>query len=66
MAAVNAMNDWAVLGLSIGADVDEIKAAHRRLSRLHHPDKGGNKDSFQAMQAAYERLINNSIREVVP
>lgn len=32
---------YAVLGLKAGASVDEIKAAHRRLMKDFHPDKGG-------------------------
>ena len=31
----------ALLGLAPGADIGEIRAAHRRLIALAHPDKGG-------------------------
>jgi hypothetical protein len=32
---------WQVLGLEPGADVEAIRAAHRRLMRAAHPDSGG-------------------------
>ena len=31
----------AILGLKAGATADEIRAAHRRLLKDYHPDKGG-------------------------
>lgn len=30
------------------------KEAHRRLSKLHHPDRGGNPETFKEVQAAWE------------
>ena len=32
---------YAVLGLSEGARADDVRAAHRRLMKDYHPDKGG-------------------------
>jgi curved DNA-binding protein CbpA len=49
-----------VLDLETDADEAAIKAAHRRLVKLHHPDRNaGDPESaakFQAVQAAYEVL----------
>jgi DnaJ family protein A protein 2 len=38
------------------ATVAEIKKAYRNLSRVHHPDKGGDEHKFKEINAAYEIL----------
>ena len=40
-AAMSRAEALSVLGLSEGATPDEIRAAHRRLIKQSHPDKGG-------------------------
>lgn len=47
---------YATLGVSKTATADEIKKAFRRLASQHHPDKGGDTQKFQAIQAAYATL----------
>jgi len=47
---------YATLGVSRTATADEIKRAFRRLASQHHPDKGGDTQKFQAIQAAYAVL----------
>ena len=45
------------LELDSDAGEAEIKSAHRRLAKLHHPDReGGDAAKFQAVQAAYDIL----------
>ncbi|KAF4667857.1 hypothetical protein FOL47_003363 [Perkinsus chesapeaki] len=52
---------YRVLGLKPGADLDEIKAAYKRLARIWHPDKyTGRRDPclvFQHLNEAYSNLI---------
>ena len=36
------------------ADEKDIKKAYRRLSRIHHPDKGGEEHKFKEINAACE------------
>ncbi|MFM7733834.1 MAG: J domain-containing protein [Cyanobium sp.] len=47
-----------ILGLGPGASLREVKAAHRRLVKRHHPDLGGDVESFRRIDAAYRLLIS--------
>jgi curved DNA-binding protein len=57
------MNHYEVLGVSDKATTDEIKRAYRKLASQHHPDKGGDKNKFQEIQAAYDTLSDDSRRQ---
>jgi DnaJ-domain-containing protein 1 len=46
-----------VLGVSPRADVDAIRAAHRRLLAEAHPDRGGSADVARRINAARDLLI---------
>jgi hypothetical protein len=46
-----------VLGLEPGADEAEIRAAHKRLLRLVHPDRGGSAYLAQRVYAARDTLL---------
>jgi hypothetical protein len=35
----------------------KIKNAYRRLAKVHHPDVGGDADSFRKLQEAYEEMM---------
>jgi len=50
------MTHYDTLGVSESASLDEIKTAYRRLANQHHPDKGGDTNKFQQIQAAYEAI----------
>ncbi|MBC7325228.1 MAG: J domain-containing protein [Moorella sp. (in: Bacteria)] len=47
-----------MLGLAPGATLAEIKAAYRRLVKLHHPDAGGDPEVFMKIHAAYQNLTS--------
>jgi len=47
---------YDVLKISKTATDNEIKQAYRNLAKLHHPDKGGDKEMFQKIQEAYDIL----------
>jgi curved DNA-binding protein CbpA len=51
------------LGVPRNASTEVIKRAYRRLSSLHHPDKGGTVEQFQLINEAYEILTNDARRE---
>ena len=43
-----------VLGVNRDADERGLVAAYRRVAKKAHPDKGGNTQAFQKLQAAKE------------
>jgi hypothetical protein len=45
-----------VLGLGRDASREAVKLAHRRLVKRHHPDMGGDAESFRRINAAYQLL----------
>jgi hypothetical protein len=47
----------SLLELAWGASPAAVKAAHRRLVKLHHPDMGGDAEAFRRINAAYQLLI---------
>lgn len=57
------MTYYETLGVSASATLAEIKRAYRKLASKLHPDKGGNKEKFQAVQQAYETLSVAERRE---
>jgi len=55
-------NHYQTLGVEKNASPEEIKRAYRRLAGQHHPDKGGNTQQFQEIQAAYDVLSDANRR----
>ncbi|KAJ9542367.1 hypothetical protein OSB04_028873 [Centaurea solstitialis] len=52
---------YEVLGIRIGADAKEVKAAYRRLARVLHPDVGScdsSADEFMKVHSAYATLTD--------
>lgn len=47
---------YSALGVSKTANAEEIKKAYRKMASQHHPDRGGSKEKFQEIQAAYDTL----------
>jgi DnaJ-class molecular chaperone len=58
------MSLYDTLGISKGADADEVKKAYRKLAMKHHPDKGGDAEAFKRIQKAYEILSDDQRRAV--
>ena len=59
-------NYRTILGLPDSASADEIKATYRRLAMKHHPDRGGDNATFQAISEAYRELENSGFAAFVP
>lgn len=55
-------NHYDILGIPKTASEDDVRTAYRKLARKNHPDKGGDKDTFQKIQTAYETLSDPNKR----
>ena len=53
---------YTILGIERDATSDQIKKAYRKLSKIHHPDKGGDSQLFVEIQVAYEILMDEDTR----
>lgn len=68
--ATTCISLYEVLGLSMGASVQEIKSAYRRMARVCHPDvaaierKDSSVDEFMRIHAAYSTLSDPAKRAV--
>ena len=58
------MNPYKVLGIKKDATHTEIKTAYRKLSKVHHPDVGGNENKFQSINLAYRVLSDSKKRKL--
>lgn len=48
-----------LLGVSATADAREIREAHRRMTAMVHPDKGGTNAAMQDLNAARDLLLGD-------
>lgn len=53
---------YEVLGVSASVSQDELRRAYRRLLRQTHPDTGGSAVRFHAVQLAWERIGEPTLR----
>lgn len=51
---------YSTLGVTKDASPEEIKIAYRKLANQHHPDKGGDEETFKNVQIAYSILSDPS------
>merc|ERR1711879_881178 len=48
---------YAILGVDSNATDGDLKKAYRILAMQCHPDKGGDKEDFQELNNAYEKIM---------
>ena len=57
------LNLYEILNLTDKSSVEEVKKSYKKLVKTHHPDKGGNPETFKKIQLAYEILSNEEKKE---
>lgn len=55
---------YKVLGVPSDASADDIKKAYRKAALKHHPDKGGDEETFKEVSKAYETLSDPEKRKL--
>merc|ERR1712125_85220 len=55
---------YELLGVEKTATYDEIRKAFRKKALKEHPDRGGDKEKFQELNAAYEVLSDKEKRDI--
>lgn len=59
LSALEDQNPYRVLGVSPSDGTDLIRERYRELARAAHPDHGGSQAKMQALNAAYERILEH-------
>lgn len=54
---------YKTLGVNENATKEDIKKAYRKLSLKHHPDKGGDNNTFAEINNAFETLYDDNKRK---
>ena len=57
-------NFYDILGVNRQASDKELKQAYKKASMQHHPDRGGNEDTFKKINEAYSTLKDPSKRQM--
>jgi len=57
IARLHENSAYAILGVCSDATDAEIKKAYRLIAMQCHPDKGGDKEEFQELHSAYEKIM---------
>ncbi len=57
------MTLYEILGVKKDADKKEIRKAYLKLSKIHHPDKGGDEEEFKKISDAYNILSDLDMRK---
>lgn len=63
-AAFGTSNIYSILEVEKTATLNEINKAYKKLALKHHPDKGGDKEKFQALCLAHSILNDEEKRKV--
>jgi len=51
------MDPYQILGLSNNSTNEEVKRAYKKLTLVHHPDKGGSSEKFSEIKNAFDKIM---------
>ncbi len=54
---------YIILGIERGSTGKEIRKAYYELSKVMHPDRGGDEESFKELSKAYKALTDDETRK---
>lgn len=54
---------YVIVGVERGASDKEIRKAYRELSKVMHPDRGGDENAFKELSKAYKALTDEETRK---
>ena len=54
---------YQILGVSEGISQEDLKKTYRKLSKQHHPDRGGDSNKFKEISEAYDTLGDKNKRQ---
>ena len=57
------VDPYVVLGMTSAATLAEVRLAFRKKALEHHPDQGGDTESFLAARKAYESIVKKRSRK---
>lgn len=46
-----------ILGVDKNTSIKEVNTSYKNLAKIYHPDKGGDNETFQELQDAYNRVL---------
>ena len=53
------IDPYQILGIPADSNIDVVREAYRQLATKHHPDKGGNRETFQIIKNAFKMIVDN-------
>jgi len=59
----NEYDPYSILKIDRGASDSEIKKRYRELSKVMHPDRGGDEEKFKELVKAFKSLTHNETKE---
>lgn len=62
MSEYSGLDPYEVLGVKPEASADEIRSAWREAARTHHPDAGGDAETFKRAQWAFDAIASGAAR----